>query len=109
MPINPHVCNPERIASLEELDIILATMGSYHREYTPRDNGVGVVLIQNMQLGGSHEIVSEEEANAGLIKPMVAEWYVQFYPKKYFEELRKAFESGKKPDYAELERHAIKR
>jgi len=40
---------------------------------------------------------------------MVAEWYVQFYPKKYFEELRKAFESGKKPDYAELERHAIKR
>ena len=62
-----------------------------------------------MQLGGSHKIVSEEEANTGLTKPMIAEWYVQFYSRKYFERLRETFEAGKQPDYSELERFTIKR
>lgn len=85
--------HPERVKSIIEVDSILFKINEY--EQATKRKG-GVVLKQNRQLGGSYRIVSEEEAKRGLENPGKCEWYVEFYPRSYFEELRHQFSGNKK-------------
>ena len=77
--------HPERIKTIKELDDILLKINKYEKEMKCK---AGVVLKQNRQLGGSYRIVSEEEAKEGINNSGKCEWYVKFYSKAYFEELR---------------------
>jgi len=96
MPINPFVCNPERIVDLVELEDVLARMETYRKEYEPDASEVGVLLIQNRQLGAIYIIESKENAERKKDKPISddgmgnrsCEWGVRFYPRSYFERLR---------------------
>jgi hypothetical protein len=74
--------DPERISSLAEVDEVLAKITEYERRHGCRG---GVVLKQNRQLGGSYRVVSEEEAHQGIKHPRTCEWYVEFYPRTFFE------------------------
>lgn len=94
MAIQTIVKDPERIRNLTELEDILARINAYEKE---RNCSSGVLLIQNMQLGSIYMIESVEEAKKELSKPILSEprtceWGMKFYPKPYFEEMRKRFE-----------------
>lgn len=78
--------HPERIDAVEEVDEILHKLFDYEKKTGHK--GV-VVLKQNMQLGGSYRVVSEEDANHGIRTRGTCEWYIKFYPHSYFEELKK--------------------
>jgi hypothetical protein len=77
--------DPEEISSLAEVDEVLANIRAYEAQCGCRG---GVVLKQNRQLGGSYRIVSEGEARQGIEHPRTCEWFVEFYPRQFFEELR---------------------
>jgi hypothetical protein len=80
--------NPKRIRTQEEVDSILSKIKDYERAKNCKG---GVVLKQNRQFGASYRVVSEEEAVNGINHPRTCEWYVKFYPRCYFEGLRKKF------------------
>ena len=85
--------DPEEIRTIKELDSIVSKIVE---EEERRKCEVGVVLRQNRQLGGSYPIVSIKEANEGLNKPRKCEWYVKFYPRSYFEDLKKELNNKQK-------------
>ncbi|MBS3108027.1 hypothetical protein J4468_03875 [Candidatus Woesearchaeota archaeon] len=77
--------HPKRIRALDEVDAIIFKIENYEKML---NCNAGVALRQNMQLGSSYIIVSENEANEGLNRPRKFEWYASFFPKSYFENLR---------------------
>ena len=87
--------HPRRIRTLEEVDSTLAKINNYERK---KKCEAGVVIIQNRQLGGNYEVVSKEEAIKGIKNPRTCEWYVDFYPRSYFEDLRKKLNGGRQRD-----------
>src|SRR3989344_3493433 len=96
MAVQTIVGNPERIEDIIELNDTLSRIITYEQE---RRCHAGVLLTQNLQFGGHYRIESEEEAYAWLTKPVLnsehtCEWGVKFYPKAYFEGLKKKFESS---------------
>jgi len=99
MAIDTLAKNPMGIRTLEELDELLLRISSYERE---RDCSAGVLLIQRRQFGGIYRIKSVQEAQEWLSRPVyddgkgnhTCEWGVKFYPRSYFEELRKKFNGG---------------
>ena len=93
MPIKVYVCKPERIKSLSEVVDILHRMDIYKKEYVSGHSEIGVLLMQNTHLGASYEIVSKEEADYGINNPRKCEWGVKFYPRSYFENLKKRLSS----------------
>ncbi len=95
MPIKPFVCRPERINHRRELDEILGRMDIYAKESGYASDKVGVLMIQNRQLGAIYEITSREEAEIEIGNPYnngggkrTSEWGVKFYPRSFFEELK---------------------
>lgn len=77
--------HPRRIMTRIELEEILLKIEKYERILKCN---AGVAIVQNMQLGGSYEIVSEKEADDKLAKPGKSERYERFYSRSYFEGLR---------------------
>lgn len=105
MPINPLVCKPERIRDIAELEDILERMEIYRREYVPNHSEVGVLLIQNRQLGAIYMIESRENAEKEISKPVLSnprtpEWGVKFYPHSYFVELRERLNGDGQKNYS---------
>ncbi len=80
--------NPKRIRTLTQLENVLDALDAYEKKRTCE---AVVVLKQNIQLGGSYKIVSKEEAIKGIDNPRKCEWYIKFYPRSYFEDLREKF------------------
>ena len=78
--------HPKRIRHISEIDEILLKIDVYEKKV-----GVpaGVIVTQNRQLGGSCRIESESEAFEKKANPGVCEWGVTYYPRSYFEELKK--------------------
>ena len=97
MPINPHVYKPESIRNLTEIEEILRKMDLYKKEYTPKSKEIGVIYIQNRQIGGICRIVSIEESKKWLSKQVFSntpEFGVNYWPRSYFEELRTKFKTS---------------
>lgn len=96
MTINTMVeIDPEEITSLSEVDEVLAQISDYEQQ---KDCKAGVILIQRRQFGGLYRIVSEEEAQKYLTKPVLSkprtpEWGVQFWPRAYFEKRKEELQS----------------
>lgn len=89
--------HPKRIRTLAEVDDALSKIREYEKQMNCRG---GIVLKQNRQLGGSYRIVSEEEAINGINNPGTCEWYVKFYARSYFEELRERLNGDREKDYS---------
>ncbi len=81
--------HPKRIRKITEVDEVLSKIDQYEKQLGCR---AGVVLKQNMQLGGSYRVISEEEATRGPYS--TCERYVGFFPRSYFEELRKTLKGN---------------
>ena len=106
MPINPIVPNPESIRSKIKLEVVIDKISLYEREMGEE---AGVLLIQNTSFGSIYYIRTKSEAEEDIRSPRTCEWDIKFYPRKYFEELRRVLESGKKLDYSKLERYVLYR
>ena len=87
--------HPERLETVNEVEEILSKIKSYEEKM---DCKAGIVLKQNRQLGGSYRIVSEKEANKGINNPGICEWYIKFYSRSYFEELKEKLNGDKRSD-----------
>ena len=78
--------SPRRIKSLDEVEEVLKQIDSY-----ANGKPAGVVLRQNMQLGGCYLVRTEEEYKNYLPSNGRREFYCKYWPRSYFEELRKKF------------------
>lgn len=81
--------NPRKIRNLEELERVFSDMDEY-RQNEKKDN-VGIALLQNRQLGGTYIITYLEHAKVMMERrgcKDCSEWYLMFWPRSYFEELR---------------------
>jgi hypothetical protein len=74
--------DPRGVRTLHQVDEILRKITAYE---TKRKCRAGVVMKQNRQFGASYHVVSEEESR--IEHPTPCEFYVQFWPRSYFEEL----------------------
>lgn len=83
--------HPERIRTIAELEDILLKIQKYE-EKTGLE--AGVVLRQNRHLGGSCRVVSKEKAIEGMNKPRIYEWYVKYWSRSYFEDLREKLKAA---------------
>jgi len=86
------VLNPRALKTLEEVDDVLDLINKYEKNHQETDIGVG--LLQNMQLGGCYRIISRKKF---LYKNSVRsphEFYCRFWPRSYFEGLRKRLNGG---------------
>ena len=107
MPINPHVCKPESIRNLAELEDILKRMDIYRREYVPNASEVGVLKIQTRQFGPIYRIESKENAEKEISKPVVddgkgnrtCEWGIKYISPFFYKNLKDRFNGGKQKDY----------
>ena len=96
MGVTLRVKNPENIETIAEVEDILMRLGQYEREFK---HTAAVGLLQNMQLGGSYRIGNSEEIQsdvaANCARPYgKVEWYVEFCPREYFEELKARLEGS---------------
>ena len=82
--------HPEKMKSLKEVVDTLSKIDHYERTLHCRG---GVLIIQNRQFGSALYLISREEAEYELTKPVLSsprttEWGLAFYPRQYFEALR---------------------
>ena len=91
MAVQTIVNDPEMISDVGELDDILKRINDYEKE---RGCNGGVLLIQNMQIGGIHMIESEEEASEYMNKPKRYEFGIKFYSREDLEKLREKLAYG---------------
>ena len=92
--VNPIVMNPERIRNLGEVEIILSRINTYEQK---TGKNVGVILLQNLQLGGVSVIIPEEKALKKLREPVsdsTSEYGIVFWKHSYFENLINLYSSG---------------
>ena len=78
--------DPELIYTRAELEGIIKKIDAFEKAFGCKG---GVVLRQNLHLGGSYVIRSEEQAQEGIANREGREFYVTYYPREYFEGLRK--------------------
>ena len=86
------VKDPEGIKVISEVEDILSRI--IHYEIDNRCQS-GVLLTQRRQFGSLHEVISEYEACKELKTPVrrnLPEFGVAYYPRTYFEALRKRSE-----------------
>ena len=88
--------HPKRIRTAAELDEIMSKIETYEQKLKCE---AGVVIVQNMQLGATYEIVSEGEALSGIANPGKSEQYAKFYPYSYFLSLREKFKKKGQKTY----------
>ena len=81
--------HPERIYTRKELEVIIAKIDEFEKTLGCKG---GVVLRQNLNLGGSYVIRTEQQALEGIAHREGSEFYVKYYPKEYFEELRQTLQ-----------------
>ena len=86
------VKDPEEIKVISEVEAILSRI--VHHEIDNRCQS-GVLLTQRRQFGSLHEVISEDEAYKELKTPVkcnLPEFGVAYYPRTYFEALRRILE-----------------
>ena len=89
MAINTLTTDPAEIRDVAEADSFLEHIAAYKIEYAPQSAGVGVLVLQNRQLGVIFKITTQDEAEREMNKERIAEWGVMFYSSDYFEKLKK--------------------
>ncbi len=80
--------HPERILNKAELVDIILKIQAFEGLL---NCSAGVVVKQNRQLGSSYRVVSDKDAENGIKNPGKSEWYLQFFPRSYFEQLRERY------------------
>jgi len=90
------VDDPKTLRKICDVDRIMARLDAYEAERG--DNGVGVAQIVNPSLGGSYQIVSERLAKIllarkDLLAERIVEYATTFYPRSYFERIKKSLNS----------------
>lgn len=91
MAVDTFVTNPEDIEALSEVEDFLTRLDIFERE---RQCESGILLIQRRQFPSLYKIVSTARAEELLTRPVhdsprTPEWGVKFYPRSYFEDLKK--------------------
>ena len=95
MAVDTIVEDPESIDTLEAAEDVLYRIKTYEREMIC---SAGVLLIQRRQFCGLYEIMSKEDAEKWLRKPVLkntCEWGLEFYPRSYFEDLKEKLRGNK--------------
>ncbi|MEK6874442.1 MAG: hypothetical protein AABX52_01690 [Nanoarchaeota archaeon] len=90
MTLETIVNDPSRLFSNHDVDEILSKISEYEKIHRC---DAGIIEIQRRQFGSSYEIVSSAEAKQLLkrsVNQNTPEWGHKYYPKSYFESLRKA-------------------
>lgn len=77
---------PTEIQSLRDVEVVLEQISNYSK-----GGEVGVVLRQNLQLGGTYLVRTRTEYEAYLPQEGRKEFYCQFWPRSYFEGLREQY------------------
>lgn len=81
--------DPTTIESPKDITKVLSDIERYRKDKRQKD--VGVALRQNRQFGGTYVISSREHAQRMMKRRGSCEWYVEFWPRKYFEDLRRKY------------------